>query len=184
MRTFIAIEIEDKIKNEIGNLIEFAKKNYNLPFKWVKIENLHITLHFLGEIPDKEVENVKNILRNEEKLNYKIKINNLGQFPEKGIPRVLWIGFEDLEKNIEKSYKSLEKKILNSGLKLDKEKFVPHITIGRIKKFSNFNINEYRDMFEKLNKRIKELNLFFETNNINLFKSELFSEGPIYTKIL
>lgn len=139
-RTFIAINLSDKIKNklvECQQKIEqqFAYSCDSCPIKWTKKDNLHITLLFLGLIDDVEIPELFDIV---EKALVDIEIfdfniSNLSYGPlGKESPKMVWANIEINEALLELQ-NTIQRNILNMGYnaEIDK-KFTPHITLGRI----------------------------------------------------
>ncbi|MEO0275895.1 MAG: RNA 2',3'-cyclic phosphodiesterase [candidate division WOR-3 bacterium] len=171
MRTFIAIDIPDELKEKIYNAFNREREKIK-GVKWVEKENLHITLKFLGEIKEekvKEVEKILDELSNKFK-SFEIKLGELGGFPEFKNPRVLWIGVSPYEK-MEEIFNFIEERIESINIEKEERKFHPHITIARIKERKGVS-------FEK-----KKFDYKFKVDRIVLFKSDLRPEGPIYTQI-
>ncbi len=172
MRTFIAIEIPQNIKEKIYEAFEKERKKEK-GVKWVEKENLHITLKFLGEIDEGKVKEIEKILEEEIPLKFKsfeAKLEELDGFPNFKNPRVLWIGVSPKEK-IKEIFEFIEERIEEEKMGIEKEvrEFHPHITIARIKVKGKFS-------FER-----KKFDENFKINRIALFKSDLRPEGPIYT---
>lgn len=171
MRTFIAIEIPQNIKQKIYDAFK-KEREKEKGIKWVEKENLHITLKFLGEIEKEKVKDIEKIL-DEIPLKFKsfeAKLEEIGTFPDFKNPRVLWVGVSPREK-IEEIFKFIEERIEKEKIDVSKEEreFHPHITIARIKVKGRFS-------FER-----KKFGENFKINRIALFKSDLRPEGPIYT---
>ncbi|WP_187647389.1 RNA 2',3'-cyclic phosphodiesterase [Nitrosophilus labii] len=153
--TFAKIDNLAAIKREFEDIIEA---------KWVEEENIHLTYLFLGE-----VENPKDIIFKLKNIQYKkksIQIRSLGYFGRP--PKILYAKIEDNE--IEALYKNICKRL---GIKIDK-KYIPHITLARIKKTKN--INRFLTKIEEF-KNHKLGNMQLE---LFLIKSELTPKGPKY----
>lgn len=133
IRCFIAVDIPASIKKDISDLVDFLKK-HDADIKWVSADNLHITLKFLGNTPEKLITGIRDKIYSVVKSYqpFYIKIKGTGVFPNNKYPRVCWIGiqypdiFLKLQKDIDKSLKQL-------GFKEDDRDFKPHLTIGRIR---------------------------------------------------
>jgi 2'-5' RNA ligase len=164
MRLFIAIPIPDEIKVHIS-LIQDEFSKY--PLRFVKLEQMHLTIDFLGEISDNKVDGIIKSLDNIKSKPFNIRLTNLGIFPTKEKIRVIWIG-------IEKEYKFIElqkniRKIFNHRGKL-----MPHLTIARAKDLVHDDL---------LNKRIKELemnSISFPVDKFILYRSEFQKEGVVH----
>lgn len=168
MRCFIAIdlpyEIKDKLINLQNNLRDIGKIN------WVAKKNLHLTLKFLGEVNEKELEETKERLSKIEFESFKTSLSELGVFPNENFIRVIWIGLKPAGKIIE-----LQQKIDSELLDLfpKDQGFQTHLTIGRVKFIKNKG-----NIKEKLNLEVEGE---FEIKEFKLFKSELTKDGPKYS---
>ncbi len=154
--TFAKIDNLDSIKREFKDVIEA---------KWVEEENIHLTYQFLGEI-----ENPKDIIFKLKNIHYKkisVEIISLGYFGRP--PKILYAKTKNNE--IESLYKDICQKL---NIKTDK-KFIPHITLSRIKKIKNIN------MFLTKIEKFKNRKLGYMQLELFLIKSELTSKGPKYT---
>ncbi|MFP4083063.1 MAG: RNA 2',3'-cyclic phosphodiesterase [Candidatus Aminicenantes bacterium] len=133
MRTFIAIDLDDKIKQSLSSLIqELDKVSTNI--KWVKKEAMHLTLKFLGEIALEKISEIKAVL---EKIcrqydGFSLKLKGTGSFPPGKKPRVLWVGVEE-SSNIKSLQARIEQELENLGFAKEKREFHPHLTLGRVK---------------------------------------------------
>ncbi len=180
MRTFIAVEISEEIKEQIYSFItKTGKELENNKIKWVEKENLHITLKFLGEIkPDicmKVRQILSEIVKNFNK--FYINLNSLGVFPQLSNARVIWIDIHEKEK-LKEIYETIENKLKELKLPKENREFQPHLTIGRIK---------FLQDKEKINLFLtKYKNTNFDTTNIEhitFFESILKPQGPEYRVI-
>ncbi len=133
MRCFIAIGISDEIKGKIRILID-KMRHLSKGVRWVPIENIHLTLKFLGEVNEGLIPDIKNrliLLKN--KYNpFKIDIKGTGAFPNPKHPNVLWIGVEPSEQ-LKRLYLDIEEAMYECGFEKEDREFSPHLTIGRIK---------------------------------------------------
>ncbi len=164
MRVFISIELPEGIIREIKKIQE---KLPEFSGKKTELENLHLTLKFLGEISKEKVEEIRKRLGkiNLNKIN--CEIDNLGFFSPSFI-RIIWVHLkwaEELQKAVDKSL---------SGLFEKEERFMGHITIARVK-----NIKNKKKFIEELGKiNFKKMN--FVVDRFYLKESVLKPEGPEY----
>ncbi len=178
MRSFIAIELNEEIKRELGSLMEQLRP-LAPELKWVRPENLHITLKFLGEVKEEKIERIKKIIQEMVKSfrPFTIKIKGIGQFPEKRKPRVIWAGVEDSE-GLFSLQKEVEKLLSGLGFKEEEREFTGHITLARIK-----NPSGIERLLERLS-ALKEKEFGTEeVHEIALMKSELRPDGARYERI-
>lgn len=176
IRSFIALPLEDKVKKQIRE-IENDFKELNCDIKWVKPEKTHITLKFLGDIGESQIELIsqciRNIFRNAPAIG--AELSSIGTFPERHSPRVIWVGVKDSDKIIERSADALGNALATLGFKKENRPFQSHITLGRIRSPQNISV---------LNQKIKEFSLPgshpFIINEVVLYKSILNSSGSVY----
>jgi len=170
MRTFMAVEVPENVRRKIDNFLK-EKATKNLPIKWVRFDNLHITLQFLGEIDESKKKEIAAVIAEIARkfTPFQVKLEGIGCFPNPRNPRVLWIGAKEGAEKLCEIAQNLETTLSRFGIKEEK-RFHPHLTIGRIKTSCKVdNILEKNIETEP-----------FQVNSITLFKSTLRSEGPIY----
>ena len=93
MRVFVAVEIS---KEEILKKIETFQKNVGIDAKPTKIDQIHFTLEFLGEIDQIKYEQVKDVMEKISFSSFNISLKGVGVFPNLKNPRVIWIGVDKL----------------------------------------------------------------------------------------
>ena len=175
MRTFIAIDLPSSIKEKIAQ-IQTAFKECDLSFKWVKPQNIHLTLKFLGNIEEKQLDQIKNIITeiSQDFKSLQVQFTDFGFFPNERRPRVFFIATsgEDLLKSLAQK---LEERLKKIGFEAE-HRFKSHLTLARIKSLENIDC---------LKRKMKEIKLTgeFAIDEIILFKSTLTRTGPIYEKI-
>jgi RNA 2',3'-cyclic 3'-phosphodiesterase len=165
-RVFIAINLPDNIKNKLA---DYQSKWLNLPARWTKEENLHITLAFLGDTAEEELLEVFKLA---EKAAGKyepffINLKKIIYGPKKGSPRMVWA---EGEKSEELGKLSFE---------LNREQgrsYIPHITLARLKTW------EFKQMEPEERPEINEdIDFNFQVSSIEVMESELKRGGPTYT---
>ena len=171
MRCFIGIELPvhirkllDVVQKQIGS--KYAK------IKWVAPKNLHITLHFFGELDETDVAEVKKVLSRIKFEKFTVCLDKIGWFPDSERVNILWIGLKP-EKEIFNLHGDIEialKQFLHSG-----DRFNVHITLGRIK------VLRHRVHFLRVLHDVTVPKEEFEISNLSSFKSELSKDGPRYT---
>ena len=164
IRTFISIDIPKEIREEIKKIQDKLPDFYG---KKIELENLHLTLKFLGEIDEEKLGAVKEKLRDIKFRKFKIEIGGIGVFSEKFI-RIVWLhlkGAEELQKIIDDKLKSLFK---------PEKRFMSHLTIARVK-----SLNGKEGFLEELQK-IKIKKIKFAVEKFKLKKSILTSMGAVY----
>jgi 2'-5' RNA ligase len=179
MRTFIAIELPEQIKDSLAKLQEELKSS-GADVKWVEPRNIHLTLKFLGERDDKKVKRITEILE-EVALNHRTfqaKIDSLGGFPNLHSPRVIWVGISQGDGETKAIAQDLEENICKVGIPKEDRPFSSHITIGRTR--SPVGKDKLAQAITVSAEEIRKENLEFTVGLITLFKSTLTPKGPIY----
>jgi len=176
MRTFIAIELPNEIRNSLSRLQEQLKTS-GADVKWVAPENIHLTLKFLGEVEEKKLEKITQIIEDTcgERNKFQIRIASLGAFPKIDFPRVIWVGLDLGDKETKEIAKELEQNLAKIGIPKEDRSFSSHITIGRMRSTLN-----REKLVQNLRNKLGGQNLEFCVNKITLFKSTLTPKGPIY----
>ena len=165
MRTFISINISEEIRKEIKKIQDFLPEFFG---KKTELENLHLTLKFLGEVEEKTVEEIKEKLREIKIEKFKTEIDEIGIFSPNFI-RIVWLHMKDcdnLQKQIDNALKNLFE---------PEKRFMSHLTIARIK-----GIKDKKRFLQDLEK-IKIEKIKFKVDKFYLMKSELTAEGPRYS---
>lgn len=175
-RVFLAVNLPQEIKE---NLFSFREKWLNLPFKWTKKENLHLTLLFIGALNDNQL---KETIFSAEEVSlrhspFMIRFEKICFGPDKKLPpRFIWAQGEksqelanlqsDLEESIYKNpaYKYKTKKV---------QSYKPHITLARIKQWEFRRLEEIPSIEELID-------LKFEVFSIDLMESYLKRDGAEY----
>lgn len=188
IRSFIAMELEDldtikKIQAFYPRLMQNQDK-----LKIIKPENLHMTVKFLGNIPESLAPKIYKILREEinidlfqgKDLEYRLK--GVGQFNKYSVIWIKLVGNIQFLQNI----KDIIEKSLNEKLDIERDnrtKFKPHLTIGRLKK-NKINYRTF-ESFKNIIRDNKELEFgAFKINQVKLKKSILTPKGPIYSDLV
>ncbi len=174
MRCFIAIKIPKKIKSEIDQyLTKLKKANSDQDIKWVNINNMHLTLQFIGDIETNRAGELSKALNNIESNHFTIGFDNkISFFPNVFNPKVIKISLRDKNGNLKRLNSMIRQQLNSIDIEYEKKPFSAHLTLGRIK---------------YLNSKFKTINSIniseFKTEKFYLFCSELTSNGPIYTKL-
>ncbi len=177
-RIFIAINLPEKIKNK---LVGYQEKWPDLPIRWTKKENLHITLVFIGPARDEEIPEICKKTEEVASKNgsFEVVLNKICYGPPKKMPpRMVWAIGEKSE-SLTKLQKELETVLMSSlknSFKPETRPYSPHITLGRIRKWEFKQINpEERPQVDE------DIFLSFEVNSIEVMESRLKRSGAEYT---
>lgn len=179
MRAFIAITLTQDIKENLFH-IQINLNKLGAEIKWVPLENIHLTLKFLGVINETTLKKVINAIEEtaQNHAKFKIGLSGAGAFPDTIHPKVIWIGVNEGNNKIKDIACTLEKKIESLGIAREKRPFSCHITLGRTK--SSRNIQELIEGLNNLSNNLYKENLSFTAEGITIFKSRLSPSGAAY----
>ncbi len=180
IRTFIAIELPEKIIYTISKVQEEIK-SYGLKIRWVRPENIHLTLKFLGDIKTADTEKVARAV-SESATGYpalSLAVKGIGVFPGIKKPRVLWLGISKQLDLLTALQKTLDEKLEAMGFPKEKRPFRGHLTLGRIK-----SIIDPKTLHDVLKEFIQFESEPFFADKIILYKSDLKPKGAVYTKLV
>lgn len=178
-RLFIAFKIE--LASEYESMLKQLKLSTRYDdIKWVEGDLQHLTLKFLGKTPESKIEHLCQILAEiaEETKPFTLKISKLCVFGSQYHPTVLWLGFEK-QAILNQIFETVENRLTSElGFEANDGNFVPHITLGRIKKMDN-----KKRFWDAVNKNQPTYFQEFTINEIILYRSQLEKDGPIYTEV-
>ncbi len=177
MRVFLAIDIPFDIKNQIFR-IEERIRVYSKFMRLTHVENMHITVKFLGEQNSFFIEKIKAIISDIvlHRPQFKICLNKSGLFGGIRNPRILWLGEENRD-FLELSEVVHEK--LNMFMPKNNRPLC-HVTIGRIK---SMQPKEAIEVLDICNDFVRRSSLCFHVSDVYLYKSNLLRSGAEYKKI-
>lgn len=176
IRTFISIPVPNEVKSK-KNMLYSTLENSPANISWVKNEQLHLTLKFLGHTPETMIENIKSEIS---KISstikpFKLLIDKTGCFPKKERPRVLWLGVRGNTLALNDLFLRIDKEMNKIGFPcLDKE-FIPHITLARVK----YPQKHTPDISTFLKSSYDPID--FTADRVQFLTSELLPSGTFYT---
>lgn len=176
MRIFIGIKMPGEIVATIQQKLKSLKK-LSTPIRWVKPDNIHLSLKFIGEVLPAKCQEICQSLRTTPVhiKPFQIHVTGWGKFGRKGQLNIFWAGLQP-SPNLEKLYHHVEDITAGLGIERESRKYIPHITLGRNKKL--FNIKRIESFIEEFSDQAISP---WKINGFQVFQSELHSSGPIYT---
>jgi 2'-5' RNA ligase len=183
LRAFIAVEIPSGIHLAIEKQTASIRATLNSSLvRWVPRENIHLTLKFLGDVSPANIELLEQMLTAEvcQHRAFEMRFGGLGAFPNPKRPRVIWIGIQ-APVELEALQHGIEAATATLGYPDEQRPFAPHLTIGRVKQNVNSaGAQKIRAALEQT--RVGSLGTS-KVSAVHLFKSDLKSEGAVYTKL-
>jgi 2'-5' RNA ligase len=176
MRLFVAIELTDEVRRKLRSTLD-PLRSRGLQLRWVRPENWHLTLKFIGEWPDERLDEVTRALGGiDPPQAMTLGVRGLGVLPNLKSPRVFWAGVEHGE-DLTVLAGRIEQALEPLGVKRDGRPFRPHVTLARFKR---------KPPRGELQKAIDEFGRDFGAilaERFVLFESRLGSAGSVYRKI-
>ena len=171
VRAFVALELDERLRAAIASLQDRFRALAGL--RLVRPEGVHLTLRFLGWSATPQLESLAKHLAAaaRECAPFEAAVGGVGTFPERGSPRVLWLGI-DLPPSVRELQAACERSARASGFEAEERPFAPHLTLGR-----------FRERVPRPRLAPAELGTT-RIETLVLFRSELGQGGAVYTPLL
>ncbi len=177
VRTFIAVETSDAVRNRAAELIGILAAT-GAKVSWVQPRNLHLTLKFLDEVRLNSIPEVCAAVQKAagEFEPFDLEIRTAGAFPSAGRPRTIWLGTGSGSESLSKLHAGLENRLKPIGFPKEHRRFAAHLTLGRVRGASpalgelGLLIGQHADFTAGQ----------FHVAKLVVFSSELTPQGPIY----
>jgi len=187
LRVFIALEIPLPIRQAISAQTESLRSTLGQIVRWVPIENMHLTLKFIGDISPANVDMFSQMLtaeaaraRSASCAPFRMQVGELGSFPTPRRARVIWIGIQ-APAALDSLQHGIESAAARLGYEPETRPFSPHLTIGRVRQPVNTRDQQrVRAALERT--QVGALGAA-EISAVHLFKSDLQPTGSIYTRL-
>jgi RNA 2',3'-cyclic 3'-phosphodiesterase len=186
-RTFIALELNEALQRFLGDII--GRAALELPnLRWVDPAGIHLTLAFLGNLTDEQLETAIDAARVAalQAVPFEYRLKGLGIFGSSSQPRVIWMGVEDLPSGkiqgspLQQVHRALSRELELRGFEVEKRPFAPHLTLARIRQ--PLTPDEQQRLQRLLHsKQAGASSPTFFAEHLSVMKSELFRAGAKYT---
>ncbi len=187
IRTFVAVELEAPLRQALAQAqaalrARLQKSVPDIRIQWVRPASIHLTLKFLGDIPEERVPEIQAALNRVAGLHtrFALDASELGVFPDARFPRVLWIGLTDRAGALQRLAADVEAALDATGFAPEPKPFHPHLTLARIKERS-------RDIGRALldgGLLAQKVTLApLAVSAVSLMKSDLQPSGSVYTQL-
>jgi len=182
LRAFIAVEIPSELREAIGTARAPLQKGVGSIVRWVPVQNMHLTLKFLGDVSPANVEMISEMLRAEVDLFhcFEMRLSGLGSFPSLKRPRVIYIGIQ-APATLEALQRGIESASRRLGYESEERGFSPHLTIGRVKQ--NVTATEQQTIRRALEETRIDLLGTARVDSVHLYKSDLKPTGSEYARL-
>lgn len=180
MRCFIAINIDDEIRNALSDLQKQLRGSIDVKkgdINWVNPDNIHLTLKFLGEIKDEKVAEICNIVKAaaDRHKSFDLDIESVGHFGGRS-PKVLWVGTGKGGDDLLNLQEDIEKSLASAGWPQETREFAGHLTLCRIRHpIAGMKLAQASESY-------KDFKLgTLSADSVSVYQSELAQAGPVYT---
>ncbi len=182
IRSFIAIELPDELRQKLGELEARLKSGGQRQVRWVNPNSIHLTLKFLGNITADKVNEITGVMEGvaREIPPFRLEVKGPGVFPNPKRARVAWVGLSGEVDKLLQLQQNLEANLETLGFAAELRAFTPHLTIARVNDVAS---PEERQKFGEL-----VTGTGFEAGNIkvdaiSLMRSQLSRAGAIYSRL-
>ncbi len=140
MRLFIAADLDDRVRAAVGGCIEDLRRqlaNAGIvdQVRWVAVDQLHLTLQFIGYVEDERAMAIRTALEpGLESPPCSVSLAGAGAFPTAGPARVIWLGIESGADTLRAVHDEVKARLELAGCSPEDRKFRAHLTIGRVRK--------------------------------------------------
>jgi len=180
MRCFIAIELPTEVKHGMERVQEVLRRSRSVDASWTRPEGMHLTLKFLGEVPETRASEINGALSSGLATAERLRLagSGVGAFPDPKNARVVWIGVSGGTVRLISLQSAVEAALAAIGFEREKRAFSPHLTLGRIK-----HIRSREAWLEALESVSTSSLPSFAVEKVSMMKSELRPTGAVYTEI-
>ncbi len=177
IRAFIAIEIPEQLQTVLGRVSrELTRGLTPRSVRWVKPQNVHLTLRFLGDVQPDKLDHIKRgidevVVRT---APLTLSLDSIGCFPNTKRPRIIWIGLAGDLDQLSMLHRTIEHMLDPLGWEPERRKFHPHLTLGRVKDpgiVADANLPWGRTLAQGR----------FIVDAVHIVESRLFPTGAIYS---
>ncbi len=178
MRCFIAVELPQAVKIRLREFQEELKRS-GADVRWIKPDNIHLTLKFLGETEEEKVLKIKEALeKNYRDISaFSFEIKGAGVFPGMRSPRVLWLGIEDSDV-LKTLQAGIEDETAGIGFKREDREFRAHITVGRFR-----SSRGKKNILDAIKLHANDSFGKVDVRAVSLMKSDLYPDGARHTRV-
>jgi 2'-5' RNA ligase len=184
-RLFIAVPAADEVRAAVGKLMEevaggpVSERGPGQP-RWVRVDDLHLTLRFLGATPDERQAEIASALETAAAGigPFRIVLSGGGAFPNASAPRVLWIGITEGTDHLAGLVDRLNGGLAPLGWPAETRPFTPHLTLARTDGVAGAD-----ERARVLTEAAQDLQLTWQADRIVLYKT-LVGRGPVHYKSL
>jgi 2'-5' RNA ligase len=182
-RSFIAIELPEPVKGELGALQERLRAACACPAAWTAPGSMHLTLCFLGDIDPAKIESIRQVmeLACHQFVPFSLILEGTGVFPNAARPRVVWAGLKGEMERLTRLQRDLWQGLSTLGFKPESRPFSPHLTLARLREGAS--PAQAAGLVTALKGMDSGRGNSFQVNQIHLIRSRLTPAGALYSTL-
>lgn len=178
IRTFIAVPVSQRLCSNATQLMSRLAE-CGAVYNWVEEENLHITLNFVGDMPEIETpkfcNDVKAVVEKHRKFG--VMVTGLSAFPNPTQPRVIWLGITEGADALKQLNRDVAELLSHWGFPKERHDYEPHITLGRVQRGGRWTDG----LVESVERYANHDTGWFQASEVVVYSSFLDRSGPTYT---
>jgi len=183
IRSFIAIELPDEVKETMALIIKQLRLAQYRYVKWVDPVGIHLTINFLGNIYSSQIPQITDIMKTaaERVPPLELRLGGLGMFPNEQRPHVIWVAPEGNTEPLVAMQREIEKALEPLGFAPENRAFTPHLTLGLVR--DNASPEERKEIGSVVKEKKIDYEASFTLRELSLMKSTLTPTGAIYNRL-
>jgi 2'-5' RNA ligase len=177
VRTFIAVELSEDVRSQAVRLIDRLARS-DAKVKWVGPENMHLTVKFLGDVPEEQIASVCAAVGDAVRASapFEAELRGAGAFPNAARARTIWLGVGTGTDQLVQMHASLDKALRALGFPREGRKYHPHLTLGRVRGRGR----PPAGLADQLRENSDFLAGTASIDEAVVFSSDLTPQGPVY----
>ena len=179
VRLFVACEVPDDVKRDIGEVIQSLRSRSGNAVRWIRPDGVHVTLKFLGEVPVRKLPAVKLAIQEAVVGHqpFELEFSNIGTFGGREGLRIMWVGVAGDVLRLEALVRAVNAALAVVGFEPERRPFRPHLTLGRVR--DEIPTRQRAEIEVQVGKtQVPQTS--WRTAHVSLMRSRLGPQGAIY----
>jgi 2'-5' RNA ligase len=180
VRLFLALEPPSALRSALAHALEQVRQHAGAAesaIRWTAPENLHVTLHFIGDVAGERVPDLIEALGPELELApFALALGHAGTFASRGVLRTVWLGADEGRAGAVRVHEILALRLRDAGVNVERRPFAPHLTLGRAR---DRDRRRTRGLVPALEHLAIE-SIAWTVTHVTLFASDLSGPKPVY----
>ena len=183
VRSFVAVELPEELKNELIELNGRLKSGGHAGVRWVDPRGIHLTLKFLGDVAVNRLDDITAALveATRELPTFQLEVGGLGVFPNPRRVRVVWVGISGEIDRLQLLQQRVESSLVKIGFPAESRQFTPHLTLARVR--DQISPDERQSFGHFIESTAFEAKCNIVADTVFLMRSQLTRQGAIYSRL-